>query len=193
MTRINVLCLAAPLNQLAGGTTDCTIPVPEICQTFSLDSQSTQRLKKHFFKTYLPSDMSICQAKGLSTFPEQNFRKPLRKLLQTRPSLFWSCCVPDVGLCMKNKFLMTYFDWRANNQSNCTIASRSWPNGVRWKMFGIDCRRFLFSPPLPPSRSPPPHFSPIFCSPQACSFACPLFARVFDLRLERKGNDCYAG
>ena len=39
------------------------------------------------------------------------------------------------------------------------------------KMFGIDCRRFLFAPPPPPSRSPHPHFSPIFCSPQACYFA----------------------
>ena len=65
------------------------------------------------------------------------------------------------------------------------------------KMFGIDCRRFLFSPPPPPSRSPPPHFSPIFCLPQACSFARPLFrsaafslarfiARLFDLRLEKE-------
>ena len=26
------------------------------------------------------------------------------------------------------------------------------------------------------AHSPPPHFSPIFCSPQACSFARPLFA-----------------
>ena len=43
------------------------------------------------------------------------------------------------------------------------------------KMFGIDCRWFFFSPLPPPSHSPPPSFSPIFCSLQACSFTRPLF------------------
>ena len=49
--------------------------------------------------------------------------------------------------------------------------------------------RFLFSPTLPPSRSPPPHFSPIFCSSQTCSFARPLSISVW----KRKGNSCYTG
>ena len=39
VTRRNVLCLTVRLNQSAGGTIDCTIHVPEIFQTFSLESQ----------------------------------------------------------------------------------------------------------------------------------------------------------
>ena len=39
VTRRNVLCLTVRLNQLAGGTIDCMIHVPEIFQTFSLESQ----------------------------------------------------------------------------------------------------------------------------------------------------------
>ena len=44
----------------------------------------------------------------------------------------------------------------------------------------------------PPPRSPPPHFSPSFCSPQALAR---FFARLFALRLKKKrnGNGCYAG
>lgn len=41
------------------------------------------------------------------------------------------------------------------------------------EMFRIDCRRFLFSPPLPPSCPPPPHFAPGFCALQAPSFPHP--------------------
>ena len=74
----------------------------------------------------------------------------------------------------------------------CLVMLTFWKNKPEFgKMFGIDCRRFLFSPPPSPSLSPLHHFSPIFCSPQACSFARslfarPLFARLFDLRLERE-------
>ena len=39
VTRRNVLCLTVRLNQPAGGTIDCTIHVPKICQTFALESQ----------------------------------------------------------------------------------------------------------------------------------------------------------
>ena len=57
-------------------------------------------------------------------------------------------------------------------------------------MFGIECRRFLSSPPPLPLCSAPPCFFPIFCSPQALAR---IFAHLSDLRLERKGNGCYAG
>ena len=47
-------------------------------------------------------------------------------------------------------------------------------------------KKILFSPPPPPSRSPPPHFSPNILFTKACWFARPLFARLFDLRQEKK-------
>ena len=100
----------------------------------------------------------------------------LRMLLQTWPSLFWSCCVPDVGLCMKDKFLMSTFDWQANNQSNCTIAPHSWGRMEFGKMFGIDCRWFLFFPP--PSLLPPP---------PSLTYPLPLLAHVWSL--PEKGNE----
>ena len=53
-------------------------------------------------------------------------------------------------------------------------------------MFGIDCRRYLFSPPPPPSRSPPSHLFQIFCSPQAFLSPFRFFARLFDLGLEKE-------
>ena len=39
VTRRNVLCSTVRLNQPAGGTIDCTIHVPKIRQTVSLESQ----------------------------------------------------------------------------------------------------------------------------------------------------------
>ena len=58
-------------------------------------------------------------------------------------------------------------------------------------MFGIDCRRFLFSPPTPSpfSFTPALHTSPqLFAHPRrAHSLACSISA------WKRKGNGCYAG
>ena len=59
--RRNELCMAVRLNQPAGGTIDCTIHVPDICQTFSLESQYSlySETLKHIFKTNLRSKMQI--------------------------------------------------------------------------------------------------------------------------------------
>ena len=57
---------------------------------------------------------------------------------------------------------------RATNQSNCSVS-------------GIDCRRFLLSPPPTPSRSSPPHFSPICLYPRCATLLARLLARLFDL------------
>ena len=43
------------------------------------------------------------------------------------------------------------------------------------KMFGIKGRRFLSSPPPPPSYSLPPYFSPIFCLTQCVLLRSPAF------------------
>ena len=64
--------------------------------------------------------------------PEQK----IRTLLRTRPYEFWYCRVTYVGLsCMYVKFQISRFDWRATNQSNCTIAPCSWSTDVRY--FGL--------------------------------------------------------
>ena len=142
--RRNELCLTVRLNQPAGSTIDCT----------RLHDTCSRNMSDLFlWKSILIvlRDLCVCRfAKGLSTFLEQKIRRPLRTLLRTRPYLFWSCCVPDVGLCMKDKFLMSYFDWRANiitNQIALLLPVRG--RTEFGKMFGIDCKRYLFSPPLP--------------------------------------------
>ena len=56
------------------------------------------------------------------------------------------------------------------------------------KMFGIDCRRFLFAPPPPPSRSPPPTSPQVFAPPRGAPLLARFFARLFDLRLEKERN-----
>ena len=95
-----------------------------------------------------------------------------RMLPQTWPYLFWSCCVPDVGLCMNVKFLMSPFfmDGLLTNQIVLLLPVRG--RTEFRKIFGIDCRRFLSSPPLT-----------TLCSLQARSFARSL---VRSLRLEKE-------
>ena len=117
--------------------------------------------------------------KDLSKFPEDK----IWKLPGTRP-YFWFCFLHSgCCLCTSVKFFMSLFDWRATNQSKCTIAPvRGRTEFV--KTFGIKGRRFLSSPP------PPPSFSA-----QGCSFTRPLFVHLFDLRAtwKRKGISCYGG
>ena len=74
-------------------------------------------------------------------------------------------------------------DGLITNQNALLLPVRGWTEFG--KMFGIEGKRFLSSPLLPN----------FFCSPQACSFARPLFARLFDLPAawKRKGIGCYAG
>ena len=58
VTRRNVLFLTVRLNQAARGTVYCTIDVPEIYQTSSLESQySVYSETLSVFKTYLRSDV----------------------------------------------------------------------------------------------------------------------------------------
>ena len=66
-------------------------------------------------------------------------------------------------------FYTKLFSLRSGRFQKLTRRERNW-EGVR-KIRS----RVLFSPPPPHSRSLLPHFSPIFCSPQACSFSSPLF------------------
>ena len=74
-------------------------------------------------------------------------------------------------------FLMSLFDWRATNQSNCTITSRFLAKGVRLKCLELTA-----------SESFPPHPLPLLAHPLPTSlyyFAypgrAPSLAYLFDL------------
>ena len=84
--------------------------------------------------------------------------------------LILSCT--ECGLCMNVKFQIALF---------LPIRGRT----KFGKMFGIDCRRFFFSPTPPPSHSFPANFTPILCSPQARFFPGPL-ARSLRQEKEKK-------
>ena len=86
------------------------------------------------------------------------------------------CRVPDVGLCTNVKFLILRFDWRASNQSNYTITSCSWANGVTQNAWDW-LQAISFSPhPLPllvhSSARFPTSYSPL--------------ARLFDLSTRKR-------
>ena len=103
-------------------------------------------------------------------------------------------CIPDVAYVPMSNFLChCLIDGLLTNQIALLLPVRGWTEFG--KMFGIKGRRFLSSPPLPLLTHPLPPSPQYFGSPQACSFARPLFVRLFDLRAawKWKGIGCYAG
>ena len=135
--------------------------------------------------------MNCCFAKGRSTFPEQKIRRPHRTVLQTRPYLF------SVDLVV---FRMWDYAWKTNFRCHILIdglitneIALLLPVRERTQfgeMFGIDCRRFLFAPPPPPSYSPPSHFSPTFLLTPGVLLRSPAFRSLVRSphRLEKERN-----
>ena len=71
----------------------------------------------------------------------------IRTLVRTCPNIF-SFCAPDVGLCMNDNFLLSRFALLTNQIALLLLVRiRGWTEFG--KMFGSDCRRFLFYPPHP--------------------------------------------
>ena len=146
-----------------------------------INQPAAHKIARYIFPKYFKPFPS----KGLSTITEQKTRRPLRSERFFRfGHIYFDLVV----------FRMSDYAWKTNFWCHILIDGLRWTNLIALllsfcgrtelgKMFGINCRRFLFS-------APPPHFCPIFCSPKrAPSRLSRFFDRsfpLFELRLEKE-------